>query len=301
MKEETNISGEVISIMRYWYSRQKNNVKWAGAHSEVYGLECGVRQGGLSSPRLFSLYMNRLIEELSNTSVGCSVDGVCINNISYADDMVLLSPSISALQKMLHICESYAEVHGLKYNADKSEFMVFKAGTKTYLDVPPVRLYGAPLKQVQQFKYLGHWVTDDLSDNLDIERERRALAVRCNMLARRFARCTDKVKVTLFRAYCQSFYTCSLWVRHTQRAYGALRVQYNDACRVLFGLPRHCSASTMFAERQIDGFHAVIRKRAASMMRRVRGSTNTILQTLAERWDSPILRRWIQLHTAVGK
>lgn len=240
--------------------------------------------------------MNRLIEELSSTNVGCSVDGVFINNISYADDMVLLSPSISALQKLLGICESYAETHGLKYNAVKSEFMVFKAGAKTYSDVPSVRLYGSPLKRVTQFKYLGHWVSDDLSDNNDIERERRALAVRCNMLARRFARCSEKVKITLFRAYCQSFYTCSLWVKYTQRAYSALRVQYNDACRVLFGLPRYCSASAMFAELQIDGFQAIIRKRAASMLRRVRDTSNNILQTLAERWDSPILERWIHLH-----
>ncbi|XP_045455075.1 uncharacterized protein LOC123664601 [Melitaea cinxia] len=168
---------------------------------------------------------------------------------------------------------------------------------KVYANVPPLYLGGVALNRVERFKYLGHWVSDNLSDDEDVERERRALAVRCNMLARRFARCSDSVKVTLFKAYCQSFYTCSLWVRYTQRAYNALRVQYNNAFRVLLELPRYCSASEMFTTRRVDSFKAIIRKRCASMLRRLRTSSNGILSALADRWDSAILRHWIRLHS----
>ncbi|RVE53908.1 hypothetical protein evm_001311 [Chilo suppressalis] len=96
--------------------------------------------------------------------------------------------------------------------------------------------------------------------------------------------------------FLNSFYTCSLWVDYTQRAYSDLRVQYNNAFRVLMGLPRFCSASGMFAESQIDGFHAIMRKRCASMLGRLRASSNGILRTLAARWDSPMLKRWVHLH-----
>ncbi|KAL0850088.1 hypothetical protein ABMA28_011978 [Loxostege sticticalis] len=175
--------------------------------------------------------------------------------------------------------------------------MVFQAGAAgRQRSVPSVTLGGTDLKRVHQFKYLGHWVTDSLSDSVDVERERRAMCVRCNMLARRFARCSKQVKLTLFKAYCQSFYTCSLWADFTQRTYGALRVQYNNAFRMLFGLPRHCSASSMFAEAHIDCFYTIIRKRSASLWARVRGNSNGILSALADRWDSPLLRRWLQLH-----
>ncbi|CAG9129821.1 unnamed protein product [Plutella xylostella] len=129
-----------------------------------------------------------------------------------------------------------------------------------------IYLGGVELNRVTEFKYLGHVVTETLVDDLDMERERRALAVRSNMLARRFARCTRQVKLTLFRAYCQSFYTCSLWVNYTRRAYSALRVQYNNALRIVLGLPRFCSASGMFAEARVDDFFAVMRKRAASLL-----------------------------------
>lgn len=115
--------------------------------------------------------------------------------------------------------------------------------------------------------------------------ERRAMSVRCNMLARRFARCTEQVKVTLFRAFCQTFYTCSLWTKYTQRTYNALRVQYNNAFRVLMGLRRFCSASGMFAEHRVDCFYTTMRKRCASLVRRVRGSANSILSMIASRLD----------------
>ncbi|XP_063536027.1 uncharacterized protein LOC134745864 [Cydia strobilella] len=112
--------------------------------------------------------------------------------------MVLLGPSVSALRKMLAVCEEYAKLHGLQYNPKKSEIMVFKAGTKTRTFVPRVELQGTPISVVDSVKYLGHMITRDLSDDLDIEREHRALAVRSNMLARRFSRCSADVKVVLF-------------------------------------------------------------------------------------------------------
>jgi hypothetical protein len=158
--------------------------------------------------------------------VGCRIDNICVNNLTYADDMVLLSPSISGLRKMLKVCEMYAVNHGLKYNEQKSEFMIFKAARNNPKQVPPLFLNGAPLKRVTKFKYLGHIVNEDLKDDLDIERERRALAVRGNMLVHGFARCTLGVKLTLVKAFCQSFYTSGLWSGYTQRVYNALRVQY---------------------------------------------------------------------------
>ncbi|XP_063386904.1 uncharacterized protein LOC134672885 [Cydia fagiglandana] len=157
-------------------------------------------------------------------------------------------------------------------------------------------LNGALLDRVQSFKYLGHIVTADLKDDVDMERERRALCVRANMLARRFARCSSDVKITLFKAYCTSLYTCGLWADYTQRAYNALRVQYNNAFRAVLGLPRYCSASGMFAAY----FHATMRVRAAALVRRVRASANTVLAMIADRLDCPYIVHCCNRHVRTG-
>ena len=285
--KDTTLPPELGHLLRYWYNNQESRVRWAGELSGVCRPECGVRQGGISSPALFGLYVNALVERLSSMRVGCYVDGVSFNNLSYADDMVLLAPSIGALRRLLHECELYASSHGLVYNSKKTEMIVFRSGNRCLTDVPPLTLKGVTVQRVYQFKYLGHLLTDRLTDDVDMERERRALSVRANMLARRFHRCAEAIKIALFKAYCTALYSGALWFRYTQKAYNALRIQYNNAFRVLLGRPRFCSASTMFTEARTDGFDSLWRKKSASFLRRLRGSSNSILRAIVDRADSP--------------
>lgn len=112
---------ELVNVLKYWYGNQVNSVRWGGVFSDTYNLECGVRQGGISSPALFNLYMNELIEALSSERVGCYIDDCCVNNISYADDMALMSASVCGLRRLISVCEHYAVKHGLLYNVTKSE------------------------------------------------------------------------------------------------------------------------------------------------------------------------------------
>jgi len=58
------------------------------------------------------------------------------------------------------------------------------------------------LRFVAEFKYLGHIISDTLSDDSDIMREVRNMYVRSNILKRRFGCCSNAVKVVLFRSYC---------------------------------------------------------------------------------------------------
>ncbi|CAH0725309.1 unnamed protein product, partial [Brenthis ino] len=71
-------------------------------------------------------------------SRGCHIDGCSANSHSYADDKVLLSPSIRCLQRLLSICEKYIKSHGLVYNSKTSVAMVFKYknGSDYVPDVP---------------------------------------------------------------------------------------------------------------------------------------------------------------------
>lgn len=149
-----------------------------------------------------------------------------MNDIGYADGLVLLGPSVGALRKLIKIlCESNAGTYELKFNVLKREVIVFKAGVKCYSEVPPIMLHASSLNRVRKFKHLDHGVSEAVSGNLDTKRECRSLAVQCDTLTHRYARFTIPVKVRLFKTFCQPFNTCSLWVNF--KTY--LRVQYNSA------------------------------------------------------------------------
>ena len=79
--QEVGLPSERVNILKYWYTKQSNCVRRAGTLSDPYKLECGVRQGGLSSPRLFNFYINALIEALSSQHVGCRIDDICVTTI----------------------------------------------------------------------------------------------------------------------------------------------------------------------------------------------------------------------------
>ena len=53
----------------------------------------GVRQGGILSPLLFNLYMDDISNTLNSSRQGCIINGVPVNHIMYADDVVLIAPS----------------------------------------------------------------------------------------------------------------------------------------------------------------------------------------------------------------
>ncbi|XP_045455984.1 uncharacterized protein LOC123665768 [Melitaea cinxia] len=260
---EAGIQSELISLLKFWYLNQENYVKWGETLSDTYRLDCGVRQGGITSPKLFNLYVNELIVGLSSRRVGCWIDGICLNNLSYADDMVLLGPSAGSIRTLLKICEEYAVQHGLTYNVNKSEYMVFvvRGGVIDYESV--LKLNDVQLRRVKLFKYLGHYISEDLRDHADIERERRALAARCNMLA------------------------------HSKKSLDALRVQYNNGFRILLGLRRFCSASAMFTEANTDSFFAIWRKRTASLLNRMRLSSNKILKMFSAKLAEPMLQHFV--------
>ena len=52
--------------------------------------------------------------------------------------------------------------------------------------LPNVYLNGDQVKQVDSVKYLGHFLTCELSDDIDIRRQCRVLNVRGNMLSLKF-------------------------------------------------------------------------------------------------------------------
>ena len=88
-----SIPGYILRILSYWYKNQDMCIRWGDAYSAKFKVTNGVRQGGILSPYLFNVYVDELSEELNKCNVGCNLNGLLINHIMYADDLVLISPS----------------------------------------------------------------------------------------------------------------------------------------------------------------------------------------------------------------
>ena len=108
----------IVKFVAYWYLNQDLAVKWGNSVSAGFKVSNGIRQGGLLSPFLFNIYVDDLSKNLNHSKVGCVIYDVLINHLSYADDMVLIAPSVSALKCLMSICELYALIFDIIYNTD---------------------------------------------------------------------------------------------------------------------------------------------------------------------------------------
>ena len=70
----------------------------------------GVRQGSCLSPAIFNVFMNAFIKQLKQLGVGCHIPSLFLGCILYADDLLLLSPSVVGLQAMMDKCSEIAKV-----------------------------------------------------------------------------------------------------------------------------------------------------------------------------------------------
>ena len=67
------------------YVNQKIHVNWNNMISAKYRIKNGVKQGGCLSPTLFSVYIDKLIELLRKSNVGCRYGSQYMGAYCYAD------------------------------------------------------------------------------------------------------------------------------------------------------------------------------------------------------------------------
>ncbi len=272
-----NIPHVIIRLLMFWYITQTFVVKWGGTLSDSFKVTNGVRQGGILSPVLFSVYIDELSGRLSNSKIGCVLNSVYFNHIVYADDTVLLAPSPTALQRLVDICSEYAVAHDLLYNETKTKYMCIKPPTLKDLFIPNVSLNGTYIKKVDSEKYLGYIIRNDCSDNDHIINEMRKTYVRGHMLIRKFKICSEDVKVKLFKTYCSSIYCCALISKYTQSVLKKLHVAFNKIFKSFMNAPKDFSASALFVSVCVDNFPVLRRKLTFSFFDRVCKSSNSLV------------------------
>ena len=100
-------------------------VRWGNDVSNFIALECGVRQGGVLSPYLFAIFIDDIIKEVKKSELGCKLKHENVGIFIYADDIILLAPTVQSLQGMLQVCERELAWIDMSLNTKKSLCMRF--------------------------------------------------------------------------------------------------------------------------------------------------------------------------------
>ena len=237
----------VVRFLSSWYRDQQMCVRWGHSLSKSFRVSNGVRQGSVLSPVLFSVYVDSLLDSLEESSVGCYWGHQFAGALCYADDLVLLAPTASALRQMLSICDSYANSHGLVFNANKTQLICFHS-RHAECPLPVIYFNNLELQYQKQVSHLGHILTYNLDDRQDVIRAIKDLHRKANCVLYKFSAADPFIKSYLLKSYCLSLYGCSLWSLSSP-SIKLIEIALNKLLRRVWNLPCqshsgivHCTA-----------------------------------------------------------
>ena len=134
-----------------------------GGKSSFFTISIGVGQGGILSPKLFSVCMDDLSNMLILSGIGCYIYNVCVNHVFYADDLCLMAPS-----KNINICHNCSIIVDLNFNAKNSFCFVFTPRLFK-LSLPYSHINNIPIYQANQTSSGVERGSQDLTDVINSE------------------------------------------------------------------------------------------------------------------------------------
>ena len=133
--------------------------------SKKIPIEKGVRQGDTISPKLFTACLKEVFKNLEWENVGININGEYLNNLRFADDIVLFSESWEELQKMIEDLNRESRNVGLKMNMSKTKIMFNENAERQQ-----IRVMDEPLEIVNEYTYLGQTVSVAPGHETEIKR-----------------------------------------------------------------------------------------------------------------------------------
>jgi hypothetical protein len=163
-------------------------------------IRSGVRQGGVLSPVLFNLYFNKFLVGLRNKNLGCHIRNLFIGCVMYADDILLLSSSISDLQRMLDICSNISNDLCVNFNVSKSHCISF--GNNAYPSRAKLSINNSDIDWCEKISYLGITLVSGKSFKISLQEARRKFFIAANGVLNRSKHATELAKLQLVEAHC---------------------------------------------------------------------------------------------------
>ena len=171
--EGMGFSGRVTDFIRATYKDLSGEVKVGEMLSEPFGMTCGLRQGCVLSPLLFSLYINSLVEKLKAAGVGVECRGRLVSALLYADDAVLFAEDEEGMRVSLGVLSEWCKQWAVEINVDKCGVMhmrrrgVKRTGEKFHVDSKRIEV-------VEEYKYLGCVINEQLGSRRMVEERAKA-------------------------------------------------------------------------------------------------------------------------------
>ena len=160
---------------------------------------------------------------------------------------------------------------------------------------PVITLNGHKLAWVEQFRYLGHVLTCNLRDNVDIRRVKHLLYFNVNMLCAKVGYANKHILIKLFKSYCTNMYGCELWnICKDKKVFKELCEAYHSCIKRLVRIPVWSRNHPLCMSLKLLPCPMLVASRQLLFQQRLLFSPNSIIRSVV---NSPIGRSGILANT----
>ena len=160
-------------------------------------------------PILFAVYMDDLYSQLRDSGSGCHIGNHYVGSLGYADDTVLMAPSLKGLQTIVDVSVNYARKYDVIYNGSKSQFLIFPSNSGSHVK-RQISIDGNVLQSVNEAVHPGHHISVINKDCM-LQHAISHFWRSFNIFRADFGRLYPEIQCDLFITYCSSFYGAPLW------------------------------------------------------------------------------------------
>lgn len=245
----------IVLMFVNWYSKLRVAVRWKSSLSRVFNVPSGVRQGGVSSPAFFNVFIDAFLCCLRNCNAGCKINGCFVGAIMYADDLIILSASVSGLQTMLNSCSDMSDELILDFNCNKCNCICIGPAHK--YRISDMYLGREKISWSNHFKYLGVNYLAGRKLTIDIDTVKRKFYVSCNSILGNTTSINEIIKLRLLESYCLPILTYATAAMNlTKTQVRELHMCWNSVYRRVFGYNRWESVRCLiYSTGRIDFTH----------------------------------------------
>ena len=265
----------------FWYLNMVSSVKWGSAMSHSFPVPLGIKQGGINSPDFFSCYIDPLIKIIRNLNIGCHIGNLCLAILLFADDICLMAPTRSALQKMIDTCYNYCFENGLSFNSLKSKVLIFSRQRVDLDKIKPLHLNGSKIDFVSQIKYLGMNIQSNPDLIFTAESDLRSFYRSANSVLNVLKKPDEAVLMQLLYTNCIPTILYGGAIKeYTAREMSDCNTAVNDAIRKIFTYQRWQSTRTLRESFGYLSLHEIFAKAKNKFHLALPYHPNTVLTSL---------------------
>ena len=232
------VRGKLLRWLDGYLSNRKAKVWCQGCESDEMSMELGTPQGGVLSPMLFNILMDKIARH--SFPKGTQI-------IIYADDIVIQCVDENTMKNALAELQNLCLHMGLIVNENKSKFQsrMIQSGCTFVLN-------GTELEKVSSYKYLGMYICFNKSID-EINHVRNVCTARLNPL-RVLANKGNGAGIPVLRmVYISTIrsvidYAAPLLISYAESELRPLEVIQNKAMRIILGCPRSTRIEIMRLE-----------------------------------------------------